>query len=75
MDVEAWEAHRELDRMPDPYRNPCERVEAENERLREAIRNAVEHMWENEIGVCYVEAGVRWQLIEAAGLGDARKAR
>lgn len=35
----------------------------EIDRLRGVIRDAVERMWENEIGVCYVEAGVRARLL------------
>lgn len=34
---ETWLARREIDRMPDPHRNPCEAVEAEIERLRELL--------------------------------------
>lgn len=40
---DEWLAHRELDRMPDPHRNPCEAVEAENERLRSLLTEVLGH--------------------------------
>lgn len=41
MDYEAWEAHRELDRMPDPNTNPCESAHRRIEQLEGAIRNTL----------------------------------
>lgn len=36
-DYAAWQAYRELDRMPDPSLNPCEHCEQELEHIGETI--------------------------------------